>query len=66
MKICLKTNQDIIQLVHGNAIDPARIRQDDEEVRDCQFVRLDFLIKLSYDMGEIPRKTYREILKKYI
>ena len=39
VKNILKKNQDIIQLVHGNAIDPARIRQADEEFRDCQSVK---------------------------
>ena len=49
----LKNNRDAIKLVHGNAIDPARIRQADPEVRDCEFVKLENFIVLLHSMGKI-------------
>ena len=57
----LRNNKEIIKLVHGNAIDPARMRQSDAEVRDCEFLKLELYIKLLYDMSKIPWKTYSEI-----
>ena len=60
----MKVNSDVIKLVHGNAIDPARMRQADEEVRDTQFYKIDSYVALLYRMGKIPWKTYREIPKR--
>ena len=53
----LKTHQEIIQLVHGNKIDPDRIRQADPDVRDCEFVKLELYIQLLHSMVKIPWKT---------
>ena len=59
----LKNHQEIIQLVHGNTIDPARICQADPDMRDCEFVKLELYIQLLHSMGKIPLKTYWEIPK---
>ena len=57
----LRNNEEIIKLVYGTAIDPAQICQADAEVRDCEFVKLELYMKLLYDMGKIPWKTYSKI-----
>ena len=60
----LKNNWEAISLVHGNAIDPARIRQADLEVIDYEFVKLESFILLLHSMGEILWKPNREIPKE--
>ena len=50
----LKNHSEVIRLVHGNSIDPARIRQADVEVRDTQFYKIESFIGLLYKMGNIP------------
>ena len=52
--------------MHGSAIYPAQIRQADQEVRHCEFVKLKLYTHFLYSMGKIPWKTYQEIPKKYL
>ena len=61
VNLMIKKNNDIIQLVHGNAIDPARIRQATEEVRDAEFYKIEKFIEMLFKMGLIPWKTYKDI-----
>ena len=60
----MKKNKEIIQLVHGNAIDPARIRQSSVDIRDAEFFKIEQYVQLLYKMGKIPWKTYKEIPKR--
>ena len=53
----IKKNKEIIQLVHGNAIDPARIRQSSIDTRDAEFFKIEQFVQLLYNMGKIPWKT---------
>ena len=62
----LKIHFDVVRLVHGNSIDPTRIRQADEEVRDIQFYKVESYIGLLYKMGKVPWKTYNDIPKNNI
>ena len=48
----LKKSREIIQRVHGDAIDPYAIRKADPEVRDCQFVKLELFINFLYSTGQ--------------
>ena len=60
----LAKNSDDIKLVHGNTIDPVRIRQADVEVRDAYFYKIESYITLLKKMGKIPWKTYNDISKR--
>ena len=62
----LNRNKLLLKLINGNAIDPARVRQADENVRDSVFIKMDNYIKLLYSMGKVPWKSFDEVPPQYI
>ena len=57
----LKNHKDLISLMHGNAIDAARVRQAKEEVRNSFFVKLELYTQLLHKMKKIPWKTFADV-----
>ena len=64
LNLMMKRHSEIVTLIHGNAIDPARIRQATVEVRDAEFFKIERYIELLYKMGKIPWRTYKDIPKE--
>ena len=62
----IRNHKEIVQLVHGNTIDPARIFQASEEVRDSEFYNIEKYVELLHKMGKLPWKTYKDIPKHNI
>ena len=60
----LKKNSTILGLISGNTIDPARVRQADENVRDTEFIKLENYISLLFAMNKVPWCIYAEIPKE--
>ena len=53
----MKKNSEVIQIIHGNTINPACILQDGEEVRNAEFYKIERYIELLHNMGKIPWRT---------
>ena len=62
----LRNNKILLKLILGNAIDPARVRQANKNVRDSVFVKMDNYIKLLYSMGKVPLSSFDNIPKENI
>ena len=60
----MKKHSEIVQFIHGNAIDPALILQASVEVIDAKFYKIEGYIALFYNMGKLPLRTYRDIPKQ--
>ena len=60
----MKKHSEFVQLIHGNTVDPARIRQATSEVRDSEFYKIEAYIEILYKMGKIPWRTYKDIPKR--
>ena len=54
-------NSTLLNLLKGNALDPARVRQATEDVRNAMFVRLDNYVKILHDSGKVPWKSWDEV-----
>ena len=54
-------NKDLLGLFSGNALDPARVRQENVDVKDAMFVRLDNYIKYLHACGKVPWKCWAEV-----
>ena len=50
----LCNNNKLLKLISGNAIDPARVRQADANIRASVFVKIDNYIKLLNSMFKVP------------
>ena len=50
-RIILK-NKDLLRLIRGNSIDPKRAQQENVDVRNVMFVRLENMVKLLYSHGK--------------
>ena len=57
----IKSNKKLLTLVKGNSIDPKRVRQADEDVRDALFVRVDSYVKMLHSQGKVPWKSAAEV-----
>ena len=57
----LKNNAELLKLCKGNSIDPARVRQADEEVLKTLFVKLDNMIRLLHSQGKVPWSSYADV-----
>ena len=64
LDLMMKKHSEFVQLIHGNAVDPARIRQATSEVRDSEFYKIEAYIEMLYKMGKIPWRTYKDIPKQ--
>ena len=64
LDLMIKKNKELVKLLSGNAIDAARVRQADADVRDSFFVRLDLYTKLLHKMNLIPWKSFSDVPKE--
>ena len=46
LDLMMKKHSEFVQLIHGNAVDPARIRQATSEVRDSEFYKIEAYIEI--------------------
>ena len=57
----LKENSKLLTLLKGNSIEPARVRQADEDVRDALFIKLNNYIGLLNKMGYCDWKSWTDV-----
>ena len=57
----ISRNSELLRLVRGNSIDPKRVRQADQDVRNAMFVKLDNMIKLLHNQGKVPWSSLAEV-----
>ena len=57
----LKKNEQLLNLCKGNLIDPARVRQADEDVMQSLFVKLDNMVKLLHTQGKVLWKSFADV-----
>ena len=62
----LKNNKDLVNLLKGNAIDPAQVQQADINVRDAVFTKIGNYIRLLYKTEKLPWETFGQISKENI
>ena len=62
----LNKYSDLVNLLNGNTIDPARVRAADEEVRYSVFFKIDSYVKLLKSMEKVKLESYVNIPKETI
>ena len=64
MKIVLrliKKHSTLLNLLKGNAIDPARVRQATEDLCNAMYTKLDNYIKILHAEGRVPWKCFEDV-----
>ena len=54
-------NKELLGMFSGNALDQARARQANVDVRDAMFVKLDLYIKFLHAQGKVPWKCWADV-----
>ena len=57
----IKKHSNLLNLLKGNAIDPARVRQATEDVRNAMYTKLDNYIKILHAEGKVRWKCFEDI-----
>ena len=57
----VRKNRDLLRLIHGNSIDPKRVRQTLTDKQNSMFVMLESMIKLLHSQGKILCSSFADI-----
>ena len=62
----LNMNKSLLKLINGNAIDPARVRKANKNIRNSVFIKKDNYIKLLHSMEKVPWRSFDEVPQQNI